>query len=267
MVSVTGSAASNEQRACVQVAAIGHKAKGQLVDPLDILNAAFLKDPDASVWVSAPGNASSAPPTGHGDCPNRRCKWSHAETIAPPWSPWQHRSNDGAARRAGADGGQALDGAVPKAEFNDGSVLVTRCRRASSRAGRLCSRYRAGAARPRAGRCGAAALSAGVRAHKDAARPPPARAGGRGAGPEGGYAVRFGRRDRRRPPRARLRCGAARRLPRVLPAGSEPTAAARKKAPASRPFNNCLKRPRRRAVAAVIGALPDAGAGGGRGDV
>jgi hypothetical protein len=62
------------------------KAKGQLVDPLDILNAVFLKDPDASVWTAAPGNAKlCAAYFRHGDCPNRRCKWSHAETIAP-WS-------------------------------------------------------------------------------------------------------------------------------------------------------------------------------------
>ena len=32
------------------------KAKGQLVDPLDILNTVFLKDPDASVWVAGQGN-------------------------------------------------------------------------------------------------------------------------------------------------------------------------------------------------------------------
>ena len=60
------------------------KAKGQLVDPLDILNAVFLKDPDASVWVSAPGNAKlCAAYFRTGDCPNRRCKWSHLPRRLP----------------------------------------------------------------------------------------------------------------------------------------------------------------------------------------
>ena len=59
------------------------KAKGQLVDPLDILNAVFRKDPDASVWVSAPGDAKlCAAYFRTGECANRRCKWSHAETLA-----------------------------------------------------------------------------------------------------------------------------------------------------------------------------------------
>ena len=63
------------------------KAKGQLVDPLDILNAVFLKNADAHVWISAPNGAKlCAAHFRQGDCPNRRCKWSHAESLAP-WGP------------------------------------------------------------------------------------------------------------------------------------------------------------------------------------
>ena len=99
------------------------KAKGQLVDPLDILNAIFLKDPDASVWVAGQGNKLCAAYFRNGDCPNRRCKWSHAETLAP-WNP----SSTDATTEAPVEQVQTvaarLDGAVPKAEFNDGSVLA-----------------------------------------------------------------------------------------------------------------------------------------------
>jgi len=65
-----------------------------------------------------------------------------------------------------------LDGVVPKAEFNDGSVLAPVPEGVVARVLDWCSAYRAGAA---AATCRAlrraASLSAGVRARKDAARP------------------------------------------------------------------------------------------------
>ena len=100
------------------------KAKGQLVDPLDILNAVFLKDPDASVWVAAAGSAKlCAAYFRNGDCPNRRCKWSHAETLAP-WSPSATGATTEPPLEQVPTVAERLDGAVPKAEFNDGSVLA-----------------------------------------------------------------------------------------------------------------------------------------------
>ena len=75
--------------------------------------------------------------------------------------------------------GARLDGVVPKAEFNDGSVLAPLPEGVVARVLDWCSAYRAGAA---AATCKAlrraAALSAGVRAQKDAARPRLPRRGG-----------------------------------------------------------------------------------------
>jgi hypothetical protein len=148
------------------------KAKGQLVDPLDILNAVFLKDPDASVWVSAPGNAKlCAAYFRTGDCPNRRCKWSHAETLAP-WSPSATDATTEAPVEQVATVAARLDAVAPKAEYNDASALAPLPEGVVARALDWCSAYRAGAA---AATCRAlrraASLSVGVRAQKDAARP------------------------------------------------------------------------------------------------
>ena len=121
------------------------KAKGQLVDPLDILNAIFLKDPDASVWVSAPGNAKlCAAYFRHGDCPNRRCKWSHAETLAPFGGSTSEATTEAPVEQVPTVAAR-LDGTVPKAEFNDGSVLAPVPEGVVARVLDWCSAYRAGA--------------------------------------------------------------------------------------------------------------------------
>ena len=203
------------------------KAKGQLVDPLDILNAIFLKDPDASVWVAGQGNKLCAAYFRNGDCPNRRCKWSHAETIAP-FGPGGHVEATtepplGQVQTVAA----RLDGAVPKAEFNDASALAPVPEGVVARVLDWCSAYRAGAAAAtckalrRARRCPRASAP-----RRTPRGPACSRRGGAASYEWREASVRRG--PRRRPPRARLRCGAARRLPRVLPAGSEPTAARRR---------------------------------------
>jgi hypothetical protein len=237
------------------------KAKGQLVDPLDILNAVFLKDPDASVWIAAPGNAKlCAAYFRNGDCPNRRCKWSHAETLAP-WNP----SSTDATTEAPVEQVQTvaarLDAVAPKAEYNDGSIMAPVPEGVVARVLDWCSAYRAGAA---AETCKAlrraAALSAGVRAQKDAARPRLLAARRRrvlrmarsvrfaGACVDGRRALAY---DAEQPDVFRAFSRPARSLPRP----------ARKKAPAARPFNTLLgEAAAARAVAAVLGALPDAGA-------
>ena len=235
------------------------KAKGQLVDPLDILNAVFLKDPDASVWVSA-GNAKlCAAYFRHGDCPNRRCKWSHAETIAPFGGSTSEATTEAPVEQVPTVAAR-LDGAVPKAEFNDGSVLAPVPEGVVARVLDWCSPYRAGAA---AATCRAlrraAALSAGVRAHKDAARPRLLAARRRrvlrmarsvrfaGATVDGRRALAY---DAERPDVFRAFSRPRRSVERP----------ARKKAPA-RPFNKLLEEAAApRAVATVLGALPDAGA-------
>ena len=237
------------------------KAKGQLVDPLDILNSIFLKDPDASVWVSAPGNAKlCAAYFRNGDCPNRRCKWSHAETIAP----WSLSGTDATTEPPVAQVqtvAARLDGPVSKAEFNDASALAPLPEGVVARVLDWCSAYRAGAA---AATCRAmrraASLSVGVRAQKDAARPRLLAARRRrvlrmartvrfaGARVDGRRALAY---DAEQPDVFRAFSRPARSLPRP----------ARKKAPASRPFNTLLgEAAAARAVAAVLGALPDAGA-------
>ena len=237
------------------------KAKGQLVDPLDILNAVFLKDPDASVWVSAPGNAKlCAAYFRNGDCPNRRCKWSHAEAIAPYGATASEATTEAPVEQVPTVAAR-LDGAVPKAEFNDGSVLAPLPEGVVARVLDWCSPYRAGAA---AATCRAlrraASLSAGVRAHKDAARPRLLAARRRrvlrmarsvrfaGATVDGRRALAYDAEQ-----------------PDVFRAFSRPRRSverpARKKAPAARPFNKLLEEAAAaRAVAAVLGALPDAGA-------
>ena len=236
------------------------KAKGQLVDPLDILNAVFLKDPDASVWVAGQGNKLCAAYFRNGDCPNRRCKWSHAETLAP----WNPSSTDATTEPPVAQVqtvAARLDGAVPKAEFNDASALAPLPEGVVARVLDWCSAYRAGAA---AATCKAlrraVSLSAGVRAQKDAARPRLLAARRRrvlrmarsvrfaGACVDGRRALAY---DAEQPDVFRAFSRPARSLPRP----------ARKKAPAARPFNTLLgEAAAARAVAAVIGALPDAGA-------
>ena len=237
------------------------KAKGQLVDPLDILNAVFLKDPDASIWVSAPGNAKlCAAYFRNGDCPNRRCKWSHAEAIAPYGATASEATTEAPVEQVPTVAAR-LDGAVPKAEFNDGSVLAPVPEGVVARVLDWCSCYRAGAA---AATCRAlrraASLSAGVRAHKDAARPRLLAARRRrvlrmarsvrfaGATVDGRRALAY---DAERPDVFRAFSRPRRSVERP----------ARKKAPAARPFNKLLEEAAAaRAVAAVLGALPDAGA-------
>ena len=119
------------------------KAKGQLVDPLDILNAIFLKDPDASVWVAGQGNKLCAAYFRNGDCPNRRCKWSHAETLAPFGGPSATDATTEPPLEQVQTVGARLDGPVSKAEFNDASALapVAELLRATS-CGRSVSRRR-----------------------------------------------------------------------------------------------------------------------------
>ena len=237
------------------------KAKGQLVDPLDILNAVFLKDADASVWVSAPGNAKlCAAYFRHGDCPNRRCKWSHAETIAPFGGSTSEATTEAPVEQVPTVAAR-LDGAVPKAEFNDGSALAPLPEGVVARVLDWCSPYRAGAA---ATTCRAlrraVSLSAGVRAHKAAARPRLLAARRRrvlrmarsvrfaGATVDGRRALAY---DAERPDVFRAFSRPRRSVERP----------ARKKAPAARPFNKLLEEAAAaRAVAAVLGALPDAGA-------
>ena len=241
------------------------KAKGQLVDPLDILNAVFLKDPDASVWVAGQGNKLCAAYFRNGDCPNRRCKWSHAETIAPFGSSGPAEATTEAPLAQVPTVAARLDGPVSKAEFNDGSVLAPLPEGVVARVLDWCSAYRAGAA---AATCKAlrraVSLSAGVRAQKDAARPRLLAARRRkvlraartvrfaGACVDGRRALAY---DAEQPDVFRAFSRPARSLPRP----------ARKKAPAARPFNKLLEEAAAaRAVAAVLGALPDAGAAAAR---
>mmetsp|Transcript_23457 Transcript_23457/g.61331 ORF Transcript_23457/g.61331 Transcript_23457/m.61331 type:complete len:320 (-) Transcript_23457:61-1020(-) len=236
------------------------KAKGQLVDPLDILNAIFLKDPDASVWVAGQGNKLCAAYFRNGDCPNRRCKWSHAETLAP-WSPSATDATTEPPLEQVPTVAARLDGVVPKAEYNSDSVLAPVPEGVVARVLDWCSAYRAGAA---AATCRAlrraVSLSVGVRAQKDAARPRLLAARRRrvlrmarsvrfaGATVDGRRALAY---DAEQPDVFRAFSRPARSLPRP----------ARKKAPAARPFNSLLgEAAAARAVAAVIGALPDAGA-------
>ena len=108
-----------------------------------------LKDPDASARVAGQGNKLCAAYFRNGDCPNRRCKWSHAETIAL-FGTSGPRKDDGAAAR-GADGGRAVDGPVSKAEFNDASALAPVPRASRARVD-WCSAHRAGAAAATAAR-------------------------------------------------------------------------------------------------------------------
>ena len=147
----------------------------------------------------------------------------------------------------------SLAGAVPKAEFNDGR-LSHRSRRASSRACRLVLGLMGGRRGDVQGAARAASLSVGVRAQKDAARP---RARGAAAArPTDGEkrALRRGASTAAAPPT--IRSSGAPRSP-----GRPGAIAAHAEAPAARPFNTLLgEAAAARAVASVLGALPDAGA-------
>ena len=59
------------------------RSAGLLVEPLDVLNALFRLDDDPEVWVYAADSARKLCRAyfRFEDCPNRRCKWSHAETL------------------------------------------------------------------------------------------------------------------------------------------------------------------------------------------
>ncbi|KAH8053379.1 hypothetical protein JL722_9607 [Aureococcus anophagefferens] len=60
------------------------REKGLLVEPLDVLNALFRGDPDPEVWLVAPERPKLCAAHFFDDgCTNRRCKWSHAETLGP----------------------------------------------------------------------------------------------------------------------------------------------------------------------------------------
>ena len=60
------------------------REKGLLVEPLDVLNALFRGDPDPEVWLVAPERPKLCAAHFFDDgCANRRCKWSHAETLSP----------------------------------------------------------------------------------------------------------------------------------------------------------------------------------------
>ena len=238
------------------------KAKGQLVDPLDILNAVFLKDPDASrLDRRAPGNAKlCAAYFEHGDCPNRRCKWSHAETLAP-WNPSSTDATTEAPLEQVPTVAAQLDGAVPKAEYND--ALHSRAAAGGRRRARARLVLGLPGGRRRGDVQGAAARGVAVRGRPrpEGRRAAPLAAARRRRVLRMARSVRFagacvdGRRalayDAEQPDVFRAFSRPARSLPRP----------ARKKAPAARPFNSLLgEAAAARAVAAVLGALPDAGA-------
>lgn len=238
------------------------KAKGQLVDPLDILNAVFLKNADAHVWISAPNGAKlCAAHFRQGDCPNRRCKWSHAESLAP-WGPAPTDATTEPPVEQVPTVTAVLDGVYNAAEFNDACVLEPLPDGVVARVLDWCSSSKVCAA---AAACKAlrraASLSAGVRAQKDACRPRLLAARRRrvlraarnvrfaGATVEGRRVMAFDAEDAdvfRAFARRRREGGAAKPAKRVTK---------------SRPFHALLGKPvpAARVVSCVIGALPDAG--------
>ena len=153
-----------------------------------------------------------------------------------------------------------LDGAVPKAEYND-VPLVTGPGGVVARVLDWCSAYR----RRRRGDVQAlrraASLSVGVRAQKLTPRGRDSLAARRRRVPRMARSVRFAGATRRRPPRS-PRCGGARRLPRILRPARAYRGPAARRAPAARPFNKLLEeaaaaRARSRRSSAPC---PDAGA-------
>ena len=164
----------------------------------------------------------------------------------------QHRFDDGGASRASADGRRGST--APCRRRN-----TTRAGSARPAVARVLTARLTGGRRAHVQALRAAASSA-VRAHKDAARPRLLAARRRrvlrmarsvrfaGACVDGRRALAY---DAEQPDVFRAFSRPARSLPRP----------ARKKAPAARPFNKMLEEAAAaRAVAAVIGALPDAGA-------